>query len=46
MIILKKREAIVFVLNVSLNNEYDIIENTITPIPNPKNLLGQSIPLK
>jgi hypothetical protein len=37
----------VSVLNVkgSLNNQYDIIVNTTTPIPKPINLLGHICPL-
>jgi hypothetical protein len=37
----KNKQAIVFSVNGSLNNREDIIENTITPNPNPNNLLGQ-----
>jgi hypothetical protein len=35
------KQAIVFNVNGSLNNKEDINENTITPNPNPNNLLGQ-----
>lgn len=41
----KNKQEIVLSVNGSLNNRDAITENTITPNPNPNNLLGQISPL-
>ena len=41
----KNKHDIVLSVNGSLNNRDAITENTITPNPNPNNLLGQISPL-
>lgn len=41
----KNMHTIVFAVNGSLNSREAMIENTITPNPNPNNLLGQISPL-
>ena len=40
----KNKQSPVLVVNGSLNNNSDIIENTITPIPNPIKREGHICP--